>query len=70
MDGLVDHRRSDPSTLKEELPVIRAGTRLEVLIMFFGLGGHAPPYKVQHYYTSDGDASEAGCNPRCVPHAR
>jgi hypothetical protein len=38
MDDLVDHRRADSSILEEELTVIRAGTRLEVLILFFGLG--------------------------------
>jgi hypothetical protein len=28
------------STLEQELPVLRAGTRLKVLIAFFDLGGH------------------------------
>src|SRR5437879_7872603 len=41
MDGLVDHRRPDPPTLEEQLAVIRAGTRLQVLILRLSLGRHA-----------------------------
>jgi hypothetical protein len=43
MDGLVNHRRSNPSTLDPQLPVIRARTGLEVLVLRFRLGDPSLP---------------------------
>jgi hypothetical protein len=58
VNGLVDHRRANRPTLEELLPVIRAGARLQALILCFGLGRHGASVCVGIHHASIGDASE------------
>jgi hypothetical protein len=51
MNGLANHRRSNPSPLEPQLPVIRAGTRFKVLVLRFGLGGHGSSFSITRHYT-------------------
>jgi hypothetical protein len=49
VDGLVDDRRPDPPPLEEKLALIRAGTRLQILILSRSLCRHGASYGNQGY---------------------
>ena len=73
MDGLVDHRRADSPALEEQRAVIRAGPRLQVLILCARSCLMAPPTgsgllysraesttRTKHYLAAEGNQASPG----------